>query len=76
MFELPERFLGFRGPLDGPLLLEELEERQGALAQPGDEAPERGDAPVEALDVLDPLRRLQLLDSQDLVGVGLDSPVR
>jgi hypothetical protein len=46
------------------------------LAQPRDEASQRGDAAVEALDILDPPRSLDLIDYLDFLQVGLDSPVR
>jgi hypothetical protein len=46
------------------------------LAQPGDKMPQRGNAPIKVLDVLDSPRDLDLIDRLDFIRVGLDSPVR
>ena len=66
------RCLGLRGPLHWACLLQDLEKGKGTLRGLGDESAHGGNAASEPMHILDPLGRLDLLDSLDLVWACLD----
>ena len=64
------------GPLHWARLFQNFEKGKGALGRLGDESAHGGNAASEPTHILDPLGRLNLLNSLDLVWVCLDPVLR
>ena len=74
--ELIEGGVGLRGPFEGPLSFQDLEEGQGPLAKLGDETTQRGNTPRQLLHPLEGCGCAHLVYGIHLHWVYLDPPVR